>query len=83
LFVLWVVSKDKRQECKTKKQVQMKYKQSTREYKQNAGGCEIFLSHPDWHGAHPASCTIGTGGKGGRVVALTTHPDLRPRLKKQ
>jgi hypothetical protein len=30
-------------------------------------------------GAHPASCTIGTGGpfpgvKRGRVVTLTTHP---------
>jgi hypothetical protein len=34
--------------------------------------------------AHPASCTVGTGGpfpgaKRGRGVALTTHPHLVPR----
>jgi hypothetical protein len=41
-------------------------------------------------GAYPASCTMGTGscpgvkrpGRG-RVVALTTHPHLAPRLKKE
>jgi hypothetical protein len=37
--------------------------------------------------AHPASCTVGTGGsfpgvKGGRGVTLTTHPLLVPRLRK-
>jgi hypothetical protein len=36
-------------------------------------------------GAHPASCTMGTGGpfpgvKRGRGVTLTTHPHLVPRL---
>jgi hypothetical protein len=35
-------------------------------------------------GAHPASCTMGTGGpfpgvKRGRGVMLTTHPHLMPR----
>jgi hypothetical protein len=35
-------------------------------------------------GAHPASCTMGTGGpfpgvKRGRGVTLTTHPRLVPR----
>jgi hypothetical protein len=35
-------------------------------------------------GAHPASCTVGTGGpfpgaKRGRGVTLTTHPHLVPR----
>jgi hypothetical protein len=35
-------------------------------------------------GAHPASCTMGTGGpfpgvKRGRGVMLTTHPNLVPR----
>jgi len=38
-------------------------------------------------GAHPASYTIGTGTlpgvKRGRGVALTTHPNLAPRLKKE
>jgi hypothetical protein len=38
-------------------------------------------------GAHPASCTVGTGGsyprvKRGRSVKLTTHPLLEPRLRK-
>ena len=37
-------------------------------------------------GAHPASYTMGTGclqGSSGRDVALTTHPHLAPRLKKE
>jgi hypothetical protein len=39
-------------------------------------------------GAHPASCTVGTGGsfprgaKRGRGVMLTTHPLLVPRSRK-
>jgi hypothetical protein len=38
-------------------------------------------------GAHPASCTVGTGGslsgsKAGRGVILTTHPLPVPRLRK-
>jgi hypothetical protein len=38
-------------------------------------------------GAHPASCTVGTGGsfrwgKSGRGVMLTTHPLLVQRLRK-
>jgi hypothetical protein len=38
-------------------------------------------------GAHPASCTMGTGAlspgvNGGRDVMLTTHPVLVPRLRK-
>jgi hypothetical protein len=37
-------------------------------------------------GAHPASCTMGTGGpfpraKRGRGVTLTTHPRLLPRSR--
>ena len=37
-------------------------------------------------GAHPAPSTKVTGsfpGESGRVVALTTHPHLEPRLKKE
>jgi hypothetical protein len=38
------------------------------------------------HGADPATYMMGTGslsrGLSGRSVALTTHPDLAPRLKK-
>jgi hypothetical protein len=38
-------------------------------------------------GAHPASCTMGTGSLSrryiGREVSLTTHPHLAPRLKKE
>ena len=37
-------------------------------------------------GAHPASYTVGTGsfpGWSGQGVALTTHPHLAPRLKKE
>jgi len=38
-------------------------------------------------GAHPTSYTIGTGslsrGANGRGLALTTHPHLAPRLKKE
>jgi hypothetical protein len=34
-------------------------------------------------GAHPASCTMGTGGPfpGGKAVILTTHPHLVPRSR--
>jgi hypothetical protein len=37
-------------------------------------------------GAHPASCTMGTGGlfpgaKRGRAVTLTTHPHLVPKSR--
>ena len=37
-------------------------------------------------GAHPASYTMGTGSYpavNSRAVALTTHPNLAPRLKKE
>jgi len=37
-------------------------------------------------GAHPASCTMGTGsflGVKQQGMALTTHPHLAPRLKKE
>ena len=38
-------------------------------------------------GAHPASCTVDTGSRSrrssGRVVALSTHPHLAPRLKNE
>jgi hypothetical protein len=48
---------------------------------------EIILCFQTGSGAHPASCTVGTGGsfpgvKRGRGVMLTTHPLLVPRLKK-
>jgi hypothetical protein len=50
---------------------------------------EDFSSSPcvqTGSGAHPASCTMGTGGpfpgiKRGRGVTLTTHPHLVPRLR--
>jgi hypothetical protein len=32
-------------------------------------------------GAHPASCTMGTGGPFPRGVTLTTHPHLVPRSR--
>jgi hypothetical protein len=51
-------------------------------------GAEDFSSSPclqTGSGAHPASCTMSTGGsspgvKRGRGVTLTTHPHLVPRL---
>ena len=46
---------------------------------------EIFRTRPDQPGAHPASYTMGTGFPfrkwGSR--ALTTHPYLAQRLKKE
>ena len=49
----------------------------------NPGGDEIFRSLQTGPGAHPASCTMGTGSfpgvKCGRGVLLTTHPLLVPR----
>ena len=46
----------------------------------NPRGTEIFRNHT-------ASCTMGTGslspGYSGRGVALTSHPILAPRLKKE
>jgi len=39
------------------------------------------------HGAHPASCIVGTRslsqGLSGRGMAFTTHPHLVPKLKVQ
>ena len=47
------------------------------------GGDEIFPPVQTDPGAHPASCTMGTGSflgvKCGRGVLLTTHPLLVPR----
>ena len=44
----------------------------------NPGGDEIFPPVQTRPGAHPASCTMGTGSfpgvKCGRGVLLTTHP---------
>jgi hypothetical protein len=53
----------------------------------SAAGAEDFSSNlcvQTGSGAHPASCTMGTGGpspglKRGRGVMLTTHPHLVPR----
>jgi hypothetical protein len=39
----------------------------------NPGGGEIFRIHPDQPGAHPASCTVGTGPVLGLGV---NHPTL-------
>ena len=66
MFVLNVVSKDKNAKCrtvKTKKQVWMKYTQSTREYKKIPAGTIVFFLQdvPIGSGAHPASCLIGSG----------------------
>jgi hypothetical protein len=52
-------------------------------------GAKDFSSNLCVHtssGAHPDSCTMGTGGpfprvKRGQGVTLTTHPDLVPRSK--
>ena len=52
----------------------------------NPGGGEIFPSVLTGHGAHPASCEMGTGSfpgvKCGPGVLLTTHPLPVPRLWK-
>ena len=49
----------------------------------NPDGNEIFSPVQTGPGAHPASCTMGTGSfpgvKCGRGVLLTTHPLLVPR----
>ena len=49
----------------------------------NPGGDEIFPPFQTGPGAHPASCTMGTGTfpgvKCGQGVLLTTHPILLPR----
>jgi hypothetical protein len=51
------------------------------EVRSPAGAKDFSSSHcvQTGSGAHPASCTMGTGGpftgaKGGRSVTLTTHP---------
>ena len=46
-------------------------------------GARVFVPVQTGPGAHPASYTIGTGGLSGRGVALTTHPHLASRLKKE
>ena len=50
------------------------------------GGGEIFRTCPDWPGAHPPSCTMGTGSfpevKSGRGVTLTPRHLPVPRLRK-
>ena len=48
----------------------------------------FFASVKTGPGAHPASCTMGTGSfpgvkRPGRGVVLTTHPQVAPRLKKE
>ena len=52
----------------------------------NAGGARISAPVQTGPGVHTDSCKIGTGslprGTSGRGVALTTHPHLQPRLKK-
>jgi hypothetical protein len=47
-------------------------------------GVKDFSSSPCFQtgsGAHPASCTMGTGVKSGRGVMLTTHARLLPRSR--
>jgi hypothetical protein len=54
-------------------------------------GAKDFSSSPYVHtgsGAHPASCTMGTGGpfpavKRGRGVTLTTHPIYITEVKNE
>ena len=47
----------------------------------------FFTTVQNSPGAHPAFCTMGTGstslGYSGRGVALSKHPYLDPRLKKE
>jgi hypothetical protein len=55
----------------------------------SSAGAKYFpssLSVQTGSGAHPAPCTMGTGGhfpwaKRGRGVTLTTHPHLMPRSR--
>ena len=51
------------------------------------GGGEIFRILPDWPWGPSSLLYKGyrviPGGKGGRVMALTNHPHLAPRLKKE
>jgi hypothetical protein len=52
----------------------------------NPGGSEIFLTDPNLPWARPTSHKLGTvlfPEQSGRVMALTTHPDLALRLKKE
>ena len=51
----------------------------------NPGGARFSAPIQTGSGAHPVSCTMGTGSfgdKGGLGVMLTTHPLLVPRLRK-
>ena len=51
------------------------------------GGARFSAPLQSGHGAHLASCTLGAGclskGESGKGVALTTHPYLAPRLRKE
>jgi len=54
----------------------------------NAGGGVGFFAPVQTHpGAHPASCTMGTGSflgvKSGQGVTLTPHPLLVPLVMKE
>jgi hypothetical protein len=50
-------------------------------------GATFFAPVQTGPGAHPASCTMGTGSLSRRLssrgAALTTDPHLAPRLKKE
>jgi hypothetical protein len=90
IFLLCAVSRDKKAKCrriKTKRQVRMKYKQSTREYKKKSRWGPGFPHPSRPPGAYPYSFTVGTGSvsrvESGRDVDLTTHPNLAPRSKKE
>jgi hypothetical protein len=88
MFVLCVASKDKQatyRTIKTRNQVRMNCEQSTREYKKkekSPGGDEIFspLSRPAVGPTYPPVQWVPGVSRG---VALTTHPHLAPRLKKE
>jgi hypothetical protein len=64
MFVLCVVSKDKKAKCRTikaKTQIRMKYKHSIREYKIIPSWARFSAPVQIGPGAHPASYTISTG----------------------
>jgi hypothetical protein len=53
----------------------------------NPGGREFFRTRPEWPWSPPSLLYNGDrvflGGQSGRGVALTTHPHLAPRLRKE
>jgi hypothetical protein len=82
MFSFFVVSKDKKEKCrsrKTKKQVRIKYRQSTREYKNIPVGVRFFAPVHTGPGAQQIYSL--SREQNGRSVALITHSNLTPSLR--